>query len=119
MILNLSNLTSGNPVDITVSGGSIVDSFFSVLNLEGEVGRFEFLLGQVEELGNTESTSGIVLDGFEVFSENFNSVSFSVGVGELLAVGLLELLPLLDDFFGDVDIIGDSLVGDQEEGSTQ
>lgn len=64
-------------------------------------------------MGNTEGTSGILLDDFEVLGENFHSVNFLIGIRELLVVGLLELLPFKDDFFGDGDIIGDSLMVDQ------
>jgi len=98
LVLNRGDLAQRNPVlgDGSISsarnlGGSLL------VDLKSKVSFGELLLADVSERGDSEGAGGVVSDGFEVFGEDFQSVSFLVGVTEFLIVGHLELLPFLDD----------------------
>lgn len=101
MILNSSNLTSINPVN--VNGGINIDilsnGFFLVSNLFSKIGTGEFFTGQIEEHGDTISTSLVLLNDFKIGSENLHSVLFEIGISELLVVGTLPLSPKLSNGF--------------------
>lgn len=101
MILNSSNLTSINPVN--VNGGINIDilsnRFFFISNLFGKIGTGEFFTGQIEELGDTIGTSLVLLNDFKIGGENLDSVLFEIRISELLVVGTLPLSPKLIDGF--------------------
>lgn len=101
MILNSSNFTSINPVN--VNGGINIDilsnGFFFISNLFGKIDTGEFFTGQIEELGDTIGTSLVLLNDFKIGGENLDSVLFKIGISELLVVGTLPLSPKLRDGF--------------------
>lgn len=101
LILNSSNLTSINPVN--VNGGINIDilsnGFFFISNLFGKIGTGEFFTGQIEELGDTIGTSLVLLNDFKIGGENLDSVLFEIRISELLVVGTLPLSPKLIDGF--------------------
>lgn len=101
LILNISNLVSINPVDINagISINVSSDGFSREFTLFSKISADEFFLGQIEELGDTISTSFVLLDDFEVGGEDFHSVLFKIGIRELHVVGSLPLSPELSDGF--------------------
>lgn len=84
----------------------------------------EFFLAKVSELGDSEGSGGVIIDFLEVLGENFNSVSFLVGIRELLVISKLEFFPLLDNGFIDGGIVEVLLRSDKngssdKEGTSQ
>lgn len=118
LVLDGGDLTFSNPVDGDISVEGLRGFDDGGLSVQSKVGFLEFFSREIGEEGKTQSTGGIVLDGFEVLGEDFHSEDFSVGVGELLTEGLLVELPLLDDVFVNLNI-GKGLLVEQEDGSAQ
>jgi len=104
LILNISDFAVIGPVDVSVDGGDFggVDLFVGSLgDLEGEVGGFEFSLGEVGELVDSHGVGvlgiGVVLvDGNEVSQEDVLSVCLLALAGVALSELLLVLFEGVD-----------------------
>lgn len=101
LVLDTSNGSTGNPIDIVV-GRRRADFFsigsfnFRLLN-KRQVGLRELFRSQVEERSHAVGVIG--LNDFPVHSEHFHSVLLGFGIGESLVVHFLEFLPFREDGF--------------------
>lgn len=124
MVLNFSDGTSGNPVNVNFNIGNGVRSGFvnkGLVNLKSKVSSSELFLSEVSEDGDTKIARFIVLDGLEVVSEDADSVRFGGRVSELQAIGGLVSLPLSNNIRGDVRVVssGEARLGEKESSSAE
>lgn len=108
MVLNSSDGTSGNPVNVNVNIGNGVRSGLineGLVNLKSKVSSSELFLSEISEDGDTKIARFIVLDGLEVVSEDVDSVRFGGRVSELQAIGGLVSLPLSNNLRSDVRVV--------------
>lgn len=94
LILNRSDGTLSGPVnfDTSIVEFSERRSLKTILHLQGKVSLLEFFSGNIHELGDT-IVLGVAFNNLKVFSEDFDSVAFEVGISVLLVVLSLESRP--------------------------